>query len=92
MPLEKENKKCIEYIRKNFTWGDIIKIHEISNIQIIECEFGEKKERQFCIYVDFEDTHTYAETLDDAIIMALSFKYDKSETAGIMFKRMLRME
>ena len=90
MPLEKENKHTLDYIRKTFNWGNIVTIHTISNFQIVECLRKDKK--MFCIYIDYEEQGVYTDTLDTAIITALSLKYDASEMPGIMFGRMIGIE
>ena len=79
----------LKKITKEFTWGPVIATHVISNIQIIESKSFD--ESQFFIYIDYEDAHVWTQTLDEAIIVAMSIKYDGTETAGIMFERMLRM-
>ena len=80
----------LKKITKEFTWGPVIATHTISNIQIIESK-SSVDESQFFIYIDYEDAHVWTQTLDEAIIVAMSIKYDGTETAGIMFERMLRM-
>jgi hypothetical protein len=75
----------IHYIEDNCPWGKVIKTHIINNIQIIEylsnptfdASIGETKSSEigFSIYLDWKSTCYGSNSLDSAIVTALSYKY-----------------
>ena len=73
-------------IRKDFTWGEIVKLHQISDFTIVEylegTYFDADRNRiipcgktRFHIYIDGEDTWQSADTLDSALIQAITKKH-----------------
>ena len=67
----------IEYLKKSFPWGEIIKIHTVGEYQIIEYkEKGEDGEIYFHVYIDFMDKNESYETLDKALTGVIIKKYE----------------
>lgn len=64
-------------INDNFVWGEIQKVHTVGDIQIVEyASRHEDNKTQYHIYVDGKDSRLASNTLDEAILGALGFKYD----------------
>lgn len=88
---------------KNFAWGPIVKVHEISGFEIVEYHpqifdgstgTGKYnyKETRFHPYIDGKDTSTGHDSLDAALIYAIAQKYDGRNTkAHIYFQKMIEM-
>lgn len=76
------------FIRCQFSWGDIVNIHLIDDYQIIEAIYHGKK--SYHPYVNFKDTHCSYESLEEAIVGAISYKYDGCNSkADFYFWRMV---
>lgn len=63
-------------ISKEYTWGDIINIHCISDFQIIEAIRKDDNETHFHAYHNYLDTCTSYRTLDEALIGVICKKYE----------------
>lgn len=83
-----------------FTWGKLIRLHEISEYTIVEfCnkhvgigEYG-VTELAFHGYVGEEDTCRAYASLDAALVGCMSYKYDgPNSQAGKFFCKMLDMD
>lgn len=83
-PTEEQKDK---YISEGCPWGEVKKIHKISNIQIIEYlskGFSNEESNNkigFSIYLDYKSTSTGASNLDSAILSALAIKYGDSNSS-----------
>lgn len=67
----------IEYIKKSFSWGKIIKVHVVGEYQIIEYkEKGEDESIWFHPYINFVDKFEAYETLDEALTGVIIKKYE----------------
>ena len=77
------------FIRSEFVWGNIISVHLIDDYQVIE--FNDRDDvKRYQPYVDFKDTHCSYESLEEAIVGAISYKYDGCNSrADIYFWRMV---
>jgi phosphoglycerate-specific signal transduction histidine kinase len=93
-----ENFKKLEPIRNNFesSRNRIINIININDeYQIIEYEtkIDGKIQKYFSVYINFKNTNNSTYTLEQALITALSIKYDGYNTrAPIYIIKMLGME
>lgn len=81
IPATTEDK--FRFITENFVWGKVIKIHTISDFQIIEAD--REGVTYFHVYIDFNDTNNSADTIDEAIITALVRKYDGINSQAACF-------
>jgi len=80
---------------ENFTWGRVVRLHVVGEYEIVEYiaeHVEETKDRtQFHVYVDGRDTNTSAASLDEALAIAISYKYEgPNGRAARYFMRMLR--
>ena len=68
----------IEYIKTDFSWGEIIDIHTIGEYQIIEYIPRNDEEHKvlFHAYIKFNDAHNSYETLEKAITGVIFEKYE----------------
>lgn len=63
-------------IHDDFVWGKIESVYSIEDIQIIEYEPREGAVNKYHPYVGGEDTGLRCNSLDEAVLAALGFKYD----------------
>lgn len=74
----------------SFTWGVFIKIHFISNFQIVEYE-DNKGETWFHFFVDENDAHKDSPTLKEAIVSAIAYEEGgPNSQAAKFFFRMIK--
>lgn len=78
---------------KRFTWGDVIKIHEIGDLAVVEYEKWDTDTQQhvtgFHGILDGKSTSEAWSTLDGAIAGLLSYKYSGRSDAGQYFMKMI---
>ena len=78
----------VVFIRCQFSWGDIINVHLIEDYQIIEAIYH--GEIRYHPYVNFKDMHCSYESLEKAIVGAISYKYDgPNSKADVYFWKMI---
>lgn len=65
----------LEYIKQDFPWGQVVKIHNIGEYQIIEY-INSGGEFSFHTYINYESTSRSYETLEKAITGVIVYKYD----------------
>lgn len=93
----------VEYLKKEFSWGEVLEVHSIGEYIIfkykekksdhISDEAYEKENHiSYHSYTDFKDDCRGYATLDQAIIGAISSKYDGSDRAFGYICRMLDMD
>lgn len=93
----------VEYLKKEFSWGDVLEVHSIGDYIIfkykekksnhISNEAYEKENNIFYhTYTKFKDDSKGYPTLDQAIIGMVSSKYDGSDRAFGYICRMLDMD
>lgn len=62
-----------------YVWGEVVKIHDIGRYTIVEHDSypatnsKEPSQRSFAIYVDGENKHTSALSMDKALLLAVAF-------------------
>lgn len=88
--------------KSNFTWGKLIKLHEIGDYTIGEyhpritkgCELTHKinyDEKEYHCWINDEDINISADTLDNALILAIAYKHDGCNShAGEYFIKMIK--
>ena len=78
MPTVLDKKTTdLEVIRKRphlYTWGEVIKIHEIGEYAVVESK--REDEIHFSSYVDGICCGCSSDTLDGAILNCFSYKYE----------------
>jgi len=85
-----------------FTWGEVIKIHEIGEYAIVEYHPWKSEgcivlsgqpdmtETLFSYYIDGEDCSQSAESLDEALAGCIAYKHEGANAqAGVYFMRMI---
>lgn len=63
-------------IHDDFVWGKVTSIYDIDDIQIVEYETRDSNELKYHPYVSGSDTGLRCDSLDEAVLTALGFKYD----------------
>lgn len=58
---------------EEFTWGEVVKIHEIGAYSVVEFIDNARNKTLFHPYVEERDLHHSFLTLDEAIINAVAF-------------------
>lgn len=88
----------------DFTWGEVVKIHEIGEYAIVEHHppiFKNSRstyqinysKTEFSCYIDGNDICRGAESLDSALVTCIAYKYDgASSQAGNFFMKMIKPE
>lgn len=89
--------KDIKKDSKNFTWGEVIRIHEIGDIAIVEYQVKpghtDSGEIHFHNFVKGRDTNHSCDSLDFAILEGLGYKWGGPNSQfSQMASRMLEMD
>lgn len=73
--MQDETTTDIHVLKTNrwvkFTWGRVVKIHEIGSLAIVEY-MAEKEMPRFHVYVDTKDTSVSASSLDEALVYGIA--------------------
>lgn len=70
------HEEKLELIEKEFTWGNVIKIHCIREYQIVEYIDKRDKKTYYHGYINYSDTnHSYL-SLDSALIGCIGYKHE----------------
>lgn len=89
---ETTHEEKLEYIRQDYVWGEVVKIHCISDYQIIESIDKQDKNTMYSCYVNYNSISTSSDTLDNAIIICMAKKYDGNNSqAAYYFSKMIGM-
>lgn len=81
-----EKTEDLEKLKKGvpFTWGKVIGIHEIGDYSIVETLFYDRKEKvsivEYFSYANGRSTGHAFPSLDEALVYAISYKYDGRNT------------
>ena len=83
----------MELIEKEFTWGNVIKIHCIGEYQIVEYIDKRDKKTYYHGYINYIDTnHSYL-SLDSALIGCIGYKHEGGNgRAAMYFEKMIGLE
>lgn len=65
----------LESLKKNFRLGEVIAIHDINGLQIVQYFDKNNKKNLFNLYIDFSSTYNSYHNLDNAILSGLCKKY-----------------
>jgi hypothetical protein len=78
---------------KEFPWGQVLQIHSIGDFDIVEYISTDNGNVYYSVYVDGTDGIGYADTLDEAILTALGYKYlDCNNQFASFARKMLEMD
>lgn len=88
----------IEYMKKDFSWGEVTKVHTVGEYIIFEFISGyELKEEgktviMFHAYINYQNIGVSYHSLDSCIVGTIAYKYDGANSqAGKFFERMVEM-
>lgn len=87
----------VMYLKKEFSCGTILRVHEIGEYLIFEyiedtdfVKNGKKAQHLFAAYVDLQDLHNIYHTLDQAIVGCIAYKHTNDTMAGYYLFKLLR--
>lgn len=90
---EATHEEKIELITKEYTWGDVVKVHCIGEYQIVEAIGKTDRETQWHGYINYRDTNTSYSSLDSALVGCIGIKYEGGNgRAAMYFCRMVDMK
>jgi hypothetical protein len=81
--IEATLEEKIEYLKREFHWGKIVKVHAMNEGEFIIFEYirEQETEKSFHVYLNFKSTSTSYSSLDSALIGCLTNKYLECNTA-----------
>ena len=83
----------MELIEKEFTWGNVIKIHCIGEYQIVEYIDKRDKKIYYHGYINYSDTNCAYLSLDSALIGCIGYKHEGGNgKAAMYFEKMIGLE
>lgn len=90
---EATHEEKLELIEKEFTWGNVIKIHCIGEYQIVEYMNKRDYGTYYHIYINYMDlSHSYS-SLDAALVGCVGCKYEgRGSRAAMYFEKMIGLE
>lgn len=90
---EATHEEKIELITKEYSWGNVVKIHCIGEYQIVEAIGKTDGETQWHGYINYRDTNTSYSSLDSALVGCIGIKYEGGNgRAAMYFCRMIDMK
>ena len=90
---EATHEEKIELISKEYTWGDVVKVHCIGEYQIVEAIGKRDGKVQWHGYINYRDTNTGYSSLDSALVGCIGIKYEGGNgKAAMYFCRMVDMK
>jgi len=97
--FEANHEERIEYMKQDFTWGEVIKVHTIGEYLIFEYinDYDLKNEGKkviaFHAYINYQNISRSYDSLDSCIIGTIAYKFDgaNSQAAGY-FEKMIGMK
>lgn len=90
---EATHEEKVQLIEKEYTWGEVVKVHCIGEYQIVEAIGKKNGERHWHTYIDFQDTHFTYNSLDSALLNCICIKYEGiNSKAAMYFCRMIGMK
>jgi len=95
---ETSHDEKVEYLKQEFPWGEVTKVHNIGEYVIFEYISGYDLRNEgktviaFHAYMDYQNISCSYETLDSCLIGTLAYKYDGANSqAAKFFRRMVKM-
>ena len=82
-----ERTTDLEAIRNHkakFTWGVILKVHDVGPYTIVEYEDRNDRTTKFHVYVDGKATNNSTSTLEGALMLAMARKHLEPNEARFM--------
>ena len=90
---EATHEEKIELISKEYTWGEVVKVHCIGEYQIVEAIGKRDGEVHWHGYINYRDTNTGYSSLDSALVGCIGIKYEGGNgKAAMYFCRMVDMK
>jgi len=87
---ETTHEEKIGLITKEYTWGEVIKVHCIGEYQIVEAIRERGGETHFHGYINYRDTNTSYSSLDSALVGCIGIKYEGGNgKAAMYFNKMI---
>lgn len=82
------HEEKLDFIRREYPWGRIIKIHCVGEYQIVEAI--KDNETHWHGYIKYKDTNTEYLSLDEALIGCIGYKFEGGNgKAAMYFTRMI---
>lgn len=82
-----------DIIEKEFTWGNVIKIHYIGEYQIVEYIDKRDKKTFYHGYINYSDINRSYSSLDSALIGCIGYKREGGNgKAAMYFDKMIGLE
>ena len=88
MTMTKEFDWPFSWPKERYTWGEVIFVHQIGDIAVIEHE-AENGENMFHPYIKGKDTCCGFESLDAAVLCAYGYGYDGPNSQFEKFARLM---
>lgn len=88
---EATHEEKLYFIRREYPWGEVIKIHCIGEYQIVEAR--KDNETHWHGYIKYKDTNTAYSSLDEALVGCIGYKFEGGNgKAAMYFTRMIGMK
>ena len=96
---ETSHSEKVEFLKQDFSWGEVIKVHTVGEYLIFEFidgyelkEHG-KKEISFHAFINYQNVSRSYNSLDSCLVGTLAYKYDGANSqADKFFSRMVKMD
>ena len=82
---EATHDEKLEFIEKEFTWGNVIKILCIGEYQIVESIRKKENKTYYHGYINYQDTNNSYSSLDSALIGCIGYKYEGGNGKAAMY-------
>ncbi len=82
---EATHDEKLELIEKEFTWGNVIKIHCIGEYQVVENVRKKENKTYYHGYINYHDTNNSYSSLDSALIGCIGYKYEGGNGKAAMY-------
>lgn len=90
---EATHEEKMELIEREFTWGNVIKIHCIGEYQIVEYINKMDSKTYYHGYINYSDINNSYLSLDSALIGCIGYKHEGGNgKAAMYFEKMIGLE
>lgn len=88
---EATHEEKLDLIQREYSWGNVIKIHCVGEYQIVEATKDDKS--HWHGYINYKDTNTSYYSLDSALVGCIGRKYEGGNgKAAMYFCKMIDMK
>ena len=88
---EATHEEKLDLIRREYHWGEVIKIHCVGEYQIVEASKDEKV--HYHGYINYNDINKSYYSLDSALVGCIGYKHEGGNgKAAMYFSRMIDMK